>query len=345
LNRLHFVLASLAVPVAEGILFSHQNALSHFAMSEAGVLAVVRATAVSTAQKLVAVDRTGTVQVLREHLKTFGGPRLSPDGRQVALSLMDGSKPPDVWLFDLERGSLSRFTFGPASNFNPVWTPDGRRIVYSSERPVFDLYAKASDATTPEVPVAVSSSDKYANAISPDGQLVLATSTMEGAGDDLIVYALSGTGEPRAIVSTATAEGGGAFSPDGAWLAYGSDESDPGAIVQIYVRSFPDGATRHQVSADGGTEPVWARKGRELFYRADRQLMAVSIGADGRPGKPQPLFELDLKSCHSTERTACYDVSPDGRHFYMLQPSEPARAQASFDVVLNVFEELKRIAK
>jgi len=334
-----------AVPFAEGVLFNHQNAFSQFAVSDGGVVALVRATAVSVTQRLVAVDRKGTVQVLRDNLKTYGAPRLSPNGRVIALSLMDGSKPPDVWIHDFDRDSLSRVTFGPASNFNPVWTPDGRRVIYTSERPVFDLYVKPADASSTETPISRSTRDQYANAVSPDGQWLLATVSTVSATDDLWIYPLAGGGEPRAVLTTPAADTAGAFSPDGRWLAYSSDESDPGVGFEVYVRSFPSGATRYQVSTDAGSEPVWARSGRELFYRRGRQFMSVSIDPDGRPGRPVRLFELDLKICGASEqRSACYDVSPDGQRFYALQPAEPVRPQPSFDLTLNLFDELKRIA-
>ncbi len=333
------------VPIAEGVLFTPQNAASQFAVSDAGMLAFIRTTAVSRTQKLVTVDRKGTVRILRDGLRSYGSVRLSPDGRRVALGLVDAGKPPDIWIFDVNRGSLSRFTFGPASNFNPVWTPDGSRIIYSSERPVFDLYAKPADSGGDEQLIATTSRDKYAGSVSPDGRVLLGTSSVEDEGENLLAFPLTGGGQPEPFLVTARSERAPVFSPDGRWVAYSSDESDPGVTQEIYLRSYPGGETRHQVSTDGGNQAVWARSGRELFYRAGRRVMRVPVAPDGRPGTPSALFEFDETSCETEDRAACYDVSLDGQQFYMLQPAEPARAQATIELVLNAFAELNRLAR
>jgi dipeptidyl aminopeptidase/acylaminoacyl peptidase len=282
---------------------------------------------------------------LRDGLRSYGSVRLSPDGRRVALGLVDAGKPPDIWIFDVNRGSLSRFTFGPASNFNPVWTPDGSRIIYSSERPVFDLYAKPADSGGDEQLIATTSRDKYAGSVSPDGRVLLGTSSVEDEGENLLAFPLTGGGQPEPFLVTAMSERAPIFSPDGRWVAYSSDESDPGVTQEIYLRSYPGGETRHQVSTDGGNQAVWARSGRELFYRAGRRVMRVPVAPDGRPGTPSALFEFDETSCETEDRAACYDVSLDGQQFYMLQPAEPARAQATIELVLNAFAELNRLAR
>jgi len=128
--------------------------------------------------------RTGALTKLTDVPYIYGWD-ISPDGRRVALGLVDAGKPPDIWIFDVNRGSLSRFPFGPASNFNPVWTPDGSRIIYSSERPVFDLYAKPADSGGDEQLIATTSRDKCAGSVSPDGRVLLGTSSVEDEGENL----------------------------------------------------------------------------------------------------------------------------------------------------------------
>ncbi len=146
------------------------------------------------------------------------------------------------------------------------------------------------------------------------------------------------------MVSTPASDQAGRLSPDGRWVAFSSDAADPGGKSDVYVRPFPAGDARYQVSADGGTEPVWGPSGRELFYLAGRRLMSAPIAADGRPGTPAPLLDVTFKNCQSTVRTACYDVAPDGQRFYALEPEQPARSQPSVELLLNAFTELKRIA-
>jgi len=333
-----------AVPLAEGVLLTPQNAASQLAVSDAGIIAMIMRASVSTTHRLVSIDRKGAVRVVREHLRTFGGLRVSPDGHRIALGVIEGSKPVDVWVQDLDRGSLTRLTIGPASNFNPVWTPDGKRIVYASERPVFELYSKSADGESGELLLATTAQDKYPSAITPDASMVLSTTTTTEHGEDVWGFPLSGQGEPQAVVMTPASDQAGRLSPDGRWVAFSSDAADPGGKYDVYVRPFPAGDARYQVSADGGTEPVWGRGGRELFYLAGRRLMSAPIAADGRPGTPAPLLDVTFKNCQSTVRTACYDVAPDGQRFYALEPEQPARSQPSVELLLNAFTELKRIA-
>jgi hypothetical protein len=134
-------------PVLEGVASYPQNGVSHFAVSDSGALAFLPSSFVFTEQKLVSIDRKGKVQVIRENLHTHGGIRLSPDGRRLALTLRESGHAPDIWIQDLTRGTLSRLTHGPSSNFAPLWLPDRKRILYTSERPIFDLYSASADGS------------------------------------------------------------------------------------------------------------------------------------------------------------------------------------------------------
>jgi dipeptidyl aminopeptidase/acylaminoacyl peptidase len=140
--------------------------------------------------------------------------------------------------------------------------------------------------------------------------------------------------EAKPFLVTKFNESDGAFSPDGRWVAYQSSESGRN---EIYVRSFPAGGNRFQVSTDGGFEPVWAKSGKELFYRSGRKLISVPVklGADFVPGPPKVLFEGDFAE------PSGYDISPDGQRFYFIQDDKKSGQQAKINVILNWSEEIR----
>ncbi len=326
------------VPVLEGVTFWPQNGISQFAISANGALAYLRSAFLQEDQKLVSVDRSGKTQTIREHLQPAGGISLSPDGNRLALALRESGHAPDVWILHLDRGSLTRLTFGPASNYDPMWMPDGKRLLYVSERPVFELYAKAADGSGSEVAVLTSPNDKYPLSLAPDGKTLLVSVSDPKTHADLGLLSLNDKKEIKPFLATPFEEAGGAFSPDGRWIAYSSNESGK---PEIYLQAYPEGGNRIQVSTSGGNEPVWARNGKELFYRDGKKLMIVpmSLGVNAAPGKPKLLFEGDFDT---GDRVPGYAVSPDGQRFYFLQQSQRAGRQASVDIVLNWFEELKQ---
>jgi serine/threonine-protein kinase len=326
------------VPVLEGVATFPQNGLSLFAVSDAGVLAYLPSSAMVTEHALVSVSRMGKLQIIREGLHPYPGLRLSPDGQQVALSLREGGHPPDVWVLNLDRGALTRLTFGPASNFNPLWTHDGKRILYTSERPVFDVYSKAADGSGSEEAVSTSANDKHPLSLTPDDNTLLMDVSVPKLGEKLWLLSLAGNREAKPFLAMPSQQQTGAVSPDGHWIAYQSRESGK---AEIYLEAFPAGGSRVQLSTDGGTEPVWARNGKELFYRAGKKLMAVpiSVGAGSAPGRPKVLFEGDFMQ---GLQLPTYDVSLDGRQFYFLQKSKQAEQQARIEIILNWFEELKQ---
>jgi eukaryotic-like serine/threonine-protein kinase len=328
------------VPVLEGVASYPQNGVSHFAVSDSGALAFLPSSSVFTEQKLVSVDRKGKVQVVRENLHAHGGIRLSPDGRHLALALRESGHAPDIWIQDLTRGTLSRLTHGPSSNFAPLWLPDGKRILYTSERPIFDLYSASADGSGAEQVFLATSNDKYAQAISPDGKTLIFSPSAPGTGQDLWSGTLEAIRDAKPFLATPFYECGASFSPDGRWIVYVSDESGK---REVYVRDFPAGGTRFQVSTNGGDEPVWARNGKEIFYLAGKKLMTVPVQTTPNfvPGTPVALFEPGFEA--SGLNTPSYDVSPDGQLFYLIQQDSPTEQPASVKLVLHWPEELKRL--
>jgi eukaryotic-like serine/threonine-protein kinase len=340
-----------AVAVLEGVAFFPQNALSQFAVSGNGSLAFLPSAVAFSEQKLVSVDRSGKLQIIREKLHVHFALRLSPDGRRIAMGLRESGLAPDVWILDLTRGSLSPLTHGPASNFDPIWSPDGKRIFYVSERPVFEIFSKAADGSGNEEMLLSTSNDKYPNSISPDGKTLLLTTTISHANGDLWTVPLQSPKEAKPFLATEFDESRGAFSPDGGWVAYQSSES---GRDEVYVRSFPGGGNRLQVSTEGGFEPVWAKNGKELYYRSGRKLISVPVklGADFVTGTPKVLFEGEFAGLSGAvgtlgfatgDETSAYDVSPDGQRFYFIQEDKTPAQQAKINIVLNWSEEIKSL--
>src|SRR5262249_21387435 len=206
-------------------------------------------------------------------------PRLSHDGRRVAVDIVDPSTGrPDVWVIDLQRRTSTRLTFGQADNTTPVWSPDDGRIVFSSSRAGnLSLYVKSSSGTGNDEPLYVEeTSIKQATDWSLDGRFLAfhAIGTSTKSGWDLWTFSVADK-KPAVFLSTPALETLGNFSPDGHWLAYMSDESGK---REVYVQPFPASGGKWQISTAGGREPVWSRDGKEIFYVTpdpNNKIMAV----------------------------------------------------------------------
>jgi serine/threonine-protein kinase len=213
---------------------------------------------------------------------------LSPDGARLALQ-SDG----DIWIWNLARETLTRFTFDPAGDQYPVWTPDGRRLAFRSQRSgPYNLFWQAADGTGPVERLTESPIEQSPHAFSADGTRLLIREERPTTGADLALLTLAGERRVDMLVQTTFTERNGEISPDGRWLAYQSDESGE---FEIYVRPLPDADRgRWQISTGGGTQPLWARSAGELFYLAPgRAVMRVPVegGSTFRAGNPTKLFE------------------------------------------------------
>jgi serine/threonine-protein kinase len=326
-----------AVPVVDGVAVSSTDGVAGYAVSPTGALAYVPDSALYGPTQPVWLDRSGDEKPLLTRPGRYLGARLSPDGRRVALTLEQMGGNSDVWVYDVGRKTLTRLSFGEAADFGPVWTADGRSVIYQSERPVFDLFRRPADGAGEENPMLVSQEDKWPGGLSPDGKL-LAMSVNKGSSSELWLLPLDGTA-PRPFLRTPFHLWHPAISPDGHWLAFDSGES---GTREVYVCSYPDPTlARRQVSVGGGWEPVWTRGGRELVYRQRDSLMAVPV--DPRTGEiGQAVALFSGYPFYFLGRT--YDVSPDGQRFLMIKlPTEVVPRR--IDLILNWFPELRRLAK
>ncbi len=339
-------LAGQPFPVAEGVVagIAIANA-SDFSVSQTGTL-IYRARDGGGLFQLEWFDRNG------ERLGAVGQPgrhnalSLSPDDLRVAVTVISDDTPVnlDIWIQDLARGVASRLTFSPALEISHIWSPDGKRIAFSSNRDggAFDLYLKPTSGAGDTELLLRTESNNGPRSWSADGMSILYVEQRLSGSWDLWVLPLEGERKPVPYLQTEFNEVLGQFSPDGRWVAYASDES---GRYEIYVQPYPADGGKWQVSANGGSQPRWRGDGNELFYLApDNMIMAAEIeaGETLRPGVPSALFSAEgINYSLGGSRYFHYAVSNDGRRFLIDKVSEEGE-QAPVTVVLNWQAELGR---
>jgi tRNA A-37 threonylcarbamoyl transferase component Bud32 len=320
---------------------------AEFDVSRDGTLVYVSSGGTSDAPRTVVwVDRQGREEPVPAPARPYTEMRLSPDGTKVALEIADAGHDISVW--DFARETLTRVTTDPGIDRSPVWTPDGRRLVFASQAGgvLSRLRWQAADGSGVAEPLGDGQRSQQASSVLPDASAVLFS---EDAG--VLAMSLDGTRRVSPLLQSSAGRANGAVvSPDGRWLAYtGRDE--PGMPAEVFVSPLASPALgRTLVSTAGGSQPRWARDGRELFYTAvDGALMRVPIhpGTTFSAGTPTPLFARRYyNGLGLLERPGTYDVAPDGRRFLVLKqgdgPDQPA-TPATVVVVKNWADELRRL--
>ena len=320
------------VAILEGVSQDPGGAVD-YSFSGDGTLVYVPARS-AVESTLVWVDRQGEAQPVTEIRRDFHSPRLSPDGRRVAVTI--GIPRGNIWIYDTARETLTLLTF-EGFNHIPVWALDGKRLIFnSSRRGPRNIFWMLADGTGEAEQLSTGLENQIPSSWSPDG--VLAYIQGVGADWDIWVLPLEGEQKPRKFIDNRFVQRHPQFSPDGRWMAFSSSRSGQ---HQVYVTPYPGPGSLVQISTDGGTEPVWARNGPELFYRSKDKMMSVSIETNPtfEASSPKLLFEGAYLQGYLPVWSN-YDVDSEGR-FLMVKEGEQGPRQVH--VVLNWFEELKRL--
>lgn len=324
-----------AFPVAEQVrlLDSPAAGFAAFSASANGVLAY--RTFVQPNTELVWFDRRGRRVGTVGEPGNYSVPALSPDEKRLAVTRVDaqiGTR--DLWLFDLARRNPTRFTFDPAEESNPTWSPDGNRIAFmSSAKGNLDIYQKTTTGSGRVEPLIESSEVKIIESWTPDGKFILYDS-----GGKQFALPLAGDRKPIFLLAVKGAESRSSISPNMKWQAYQSNESGQ---TEVYVQSFPPSGGQWQISTAGGQEPYWRRDGKELFYLEGTRLMAANVQSNEQifqAGVPQVLFELHLQVKGLRSR---YQVAANGQRFLVNVPLD-SNLSDPITVVSNWLAELKR---
>jgi Tol biopolymer transport system component len=324
----NFQLSGDPVPLLADVQFFPRISEAVFAASGAGLL-VAQRNADSGASQVLWFDRKGQQIGVTLNPGIYGNVMLAPNGKAMAADTTDPtSQNTDVWTYDLENHSAKRLTFDPALDSLPVWSPDGSRIVFASNRDLkFDLYLKDANGGQEEKIIPQDGPDRFPTDWSRDGKYIL-----YARGQDLWYLMISDL-RPTQFLKATSSLRSSRFSPDGKWVAYSSNES---GRWEIYVTSFPDAHGKWQVSNAGGNQPRWRGDGKELFYlSADSKIMAVpvSTGSNFDASTPAPLFQANPREMFATSELFSYDVSNDGQKF--LINSQLKTEMTPMSVVLN----------
>jgi Tol biopolymer transport system component len=338
------------MPVLEQLETNASEGSAQYGVSESGLLTYLPRVGGVDPFSIATADRDGRMQPLWKSPGIYGTPRLSPEGRRLALSVQrDGNW--DVWVYDLEREVATRITFGERYDADPVWSPDGRWIAYESEVNGKDgLLRKRADGTGAAEAIVAPGALTYPapSSWSPDGRLLLCQADGGTARADVYVVPADGSGKPEPFLKTTYDETGAVFSPDGRWVAYTSDET---GRREVYVTSFPSGGGKWQISDGGGAQPRWSGDGRELFLRSDEGILGARVAVEGaglRAGKPDLIVRGPILGglqgvVMPGFNFPDYDVWPDGRRVVVFTGGPAKRTATRARVVLNWFAELRRL--
>lgn len=315
-----FELSGEAVPLADNVSFDPGFSRAAFSVSETGVLAYCQRS--RPKRQLAWYDRQG------RRLENLGAPdffehsSIAPNGKLLALDHRESeSRDSDIWIVDLEMGSMTRFTLTPAVDSFPIWSPDNRELFFSSDQDgSLNIYRKAVSNDSPEELVLSMEEEIRPLSFTRDRRFLLFELTSTTTRSDLWILPTDGKSKPFPFVQTEAGEFPAVFHPSGRWVVYSSDES---FRHEIYVEAFPStGPVRWQVSREGGYQPKWSGDGSELFYvRPDKTLVCVKIEAGGefRFGPPEVLFKLKVDDLNETWH---YDVSLNGERFLVNEVAE-----------------------
>jgi len=328
-------------------LLTTVNGSGQFAVATDGTLVYADPlSATSAASTLVWVDRTGRETPISAPARAYLEARLSPDGARIAVTIADPDQ--DIWVWDIDRATLTRVTSDPANDAALVWTSDGQRLIFASQRDggIFNLWWQTADGAGTAQRLTTSANSQGPTSLSADGREVVFFENTPTRLFDISRLVLAGL-HVSPLLETSFSELNGNISLDGRWLAYQSNRS---GSSEIYVRPFPNtSAGQWAVSTTGGRMPVWSRN-QLYFFQADGALMEVQFdGQSSRwsAGPPKKLLDALYFSGGNTQVARTYDVVPDGQRLVMIKPSrnDASSAASGLIVVEHWDEELKMLTK
>ena len=331
------------VPVLDGVKTSPNSGAADFAVSDTGSLVYLPENAYIHDGQIVWVDRKKQVKELAAPARHYGSPHISPDGQRIAVAIPSGSSGSDVWVYEIPHGTLTRLTFDEHSSA-PIWSPDGKRIAFATTRPTGPaiLVKPADGSGAEETLVAGESLILVPTSWSSDGKFLAYWAVGSATGRDIWIAPLTGERKPQPFLQTKFNEMQARFSPDSRWIAYQSEES---GRYEVYVQPFPGPGGKWQISTNGGTTPVWAQNGRELFYMSSGNFMSVSVTAQPTFSASTPRIVADYPPfLMGRLSNGVYDVSADGQRFLFVRANVENGPPDEVRVVLNWTEELKHLA-
>jgi Tol biopolymer transport system component len=341
-------------PAVEGVAAS--NAGAQFTFSRRGTFVFVPGQSGAGTAFLHWMDAQGNLTPLRKVAADYRTIRFSPDGHRLAIAIHQGAQE-DVWVYEWERGTLSRMTSG-GSSFTLAWTPNGQRIAVGSSRAgktMPNLYWQRADGTGETERLTESPNAQTPTSWHPSGKFLAFSERHDlQTQSDIMILAFEGDEvsgwkpgkKPSVFLNTPFNESEPVFSPDGHWLAYTSNES---GVNEVYVRPFPGPGRKWLVSTDGGQTPVWSRSGKELFYwsgaRSGEQIWVTSYAVEGDSFRAEKPRAWSPRRIPFRAGTARFDLHPDGKRFAVVTPAEETEVRGDKVVfITNFFDELRRIA-
>ena len=318
------------VSVLTNVASDQTLGVSGYAISKDGTLVYQRQSDVDVPQLVREIGRDGRDGELLTATGRWAEPRLSPDGRYLALSQLGRSI--QIWLLDRTRQVFSQLTRGAGASFSPNWTPDSRSLIHIAETPVFDVVRTPVDGSAVDT-LLRSGADKVPTSVGPDGRSWAFVTKGQ-------VFVRTGNDAPRSLALNGNPRAQPVISPDGKWIAY-AELTTTRRSADVYVQSMT-GPARRQLSSGGGGQPRWTKGGRELVYRnGDAVLASPFDPATGEPGIPAELFRRPTAGQLYNNLTTGFDVSPDGQRFFLVIPQENARP-STVALVLNWRRDLAR---
>ncbi len=331
------------VPVLDQVAYTRTNGDAGFEFSQTGALVYEGGGARAGSVTVQWLERDGKTRILVAKPGDYARPSLAPDGRRLALEISEGSSQ-DIWVYDLERGTMTRRTFGGNVNQGPLWSPDGRYILYGVQGGL--SWTRADGSGKPQTLLRTKGTNTFPWSFTPDGKRLAFHDLLPETSLDLWTVSLEShdgelrAGQPEVYLQTPADERYPAFSPDGRWLAYASNESGD---FQVYVRAFPDKGGKWQISSAGGSYPMWSRSAHELFFESlDNRIMVAGYNVLGDSFvADQPRLWSERSLANTVNATRNVDLAPDGKRILAVMEDEGPKSSYVL-YVENFFDELRR---